>query len=317
MPSSGFGFRPSTWCTRTTCARALRQPLKDWGDRRVQDIFDGKIKDAEKTFVHYWLKNGEQGKNFRRKDIVFECFHNFLAFIQWGSTFYNIMVLLSADRGDPAIRAAFERTMSQAQEDQAPDAKDSCPFTPLDRFVMELMRVISPNGGSFSALQVRQGFLGSGYAGILHPHPTTSRDRRHWPDPDAFNPDRYKHAPTSVQNDAARAKAAGLARCPFSQESFQVKDGRRAELTNSAFGAVYGVVDGTPQPVCDDAGYAPFGFGYRRCPGEFLTVYAIKDFLHKVWSDKIVFSGLSGGAAEKLPVGPGIVVEDDIGFRRG
>jgi hypothetical protein len=76
-----------------------------------------------------------------------------------------------------------------------------------------------------------------------------------------------------------------LARCPFSKEAFSVKDGRQADLTNSAFGAVYGVIDGEAYPVCDDAGYAPFGFGYRRCPGELLTVDFVKDLLRKVWAE--------------------------------
>jgi hypothetical protein len=119
-----------------------------------------------------------------------------------------------------------------------------------------------------------------------------------------------------VQNDDARVRAVGLARCPFNQESFHVKDGRQAELTNSAFGAVYGAVDGKPQPVCDDAGYAPFGFGYRRCAGEFLTIHAIKEFLCKIWSEKIVFTHLSLDAAEGIPGGPSIILEDNIGFRR-
>ena len=90
--------------------RELRPFLKRWIDERVQDVIDAKVTGAEKTFVHYWLKNGGEGKNFRRKDIVFECLHNFLAFSQWGNTFYNIMKLLS-DGGDPAVRGWFERTM--------------------------------------------------------------------------------------------------------------------------------------------------------------------------------------------------------------
>jgi hypothetical protein len=41
---------------------------------------------------------------------------------------------------------------------------------------------------------------------------------------------------------------------------------RNVRLSNSGFGTVFGVVDGKPQPVCDYAGFAPFGFGYRRWP---------------------------------------------------
>ena len=73
--------------------RALREPLKEWIDVRVQAILDGEVPNPEQTFVHYWLKNAGDGEHFRRKDIVFECFHNFLAFSQWGDMIYNIMAL--------------------------------------------------------------------------------------------------------------------------------------------------------------------------------------------------------------------------------
>ena len=39
-------------------------------------------------------------------------------------------------------------------------------------------------------------------------------------------------------------------------------------------------------PVCDYAGFAPFGFGYRRCPGEQLTIKVFEDFLRKVWKEQ-------------------------------
>ena len=68
-----------------------------------------------------------------------------------------------------------------------------------------------------------------------------------------------------------------------------VTDGRKTGITNSGFGTVFAVTDGKPSPVCDYAGFAPFGFGYRRCPGEQLTIDVFADFLRKVWHDKIVF----------------------------
>jgi hypothetical protein len=51
---------------------------------------------------------------------------------------------------DPNVRAWFERTMKVG-----PDKADGGAFTPLDRFVMELFRTISPNGGSLSSLTRR------------------------------------------------------------------------------------------------------------------------------------------------------------------
>ena len=63
----------------------------------------------------------------------------------------------------------------------------------------------------------------------------------------------------------------------FSSRSLNVADGRKASLTNSGFGTVFGVADGKPLPVVDYAGFAPFGFGYRRCPGEQLTEQVFED----------------------------------------
>ena len=291
--------------------RELRQPLKDWIDARVQAVLDGTVPNGDQTFVHYWLKNGGLGENFRREDIVFECFHNFLALSQWGNTVYNVMARLEAVHGDPVVKSWFERTMANG-----PDQADDSAFTPLDRFVMELFRTISPNAGSLSTMQRRRQLLGSDYSSILTPHLATSQDPRHWRNPEEFDPDRYKAAPTSVDNDETKCKEVGLARCPFSKESFAVKDGRKVEMTNSAFGAVYPVVDGTAYPVCDTAGYAPFGFGYRRCPGEHLTVEFIKEMLRKTWKDRISFVTLDLKTPEKLPVGFGTVINDHIAFTR-
>jgi hypothetical protein len=225
------------------------------------------------------------------------------------------------------VRSWFKKTM-----ESNPNEVDKAPFTPLDRFVMELFRTISPNGGSVSSLAAIAQFFGEGYTGyntIITPHPETSTAHYHWKDPDDFNPDRYKdatasehndepkYATTREDNDEAKCKEIGLARCPFSKESFTVKDGRQAELTNSAFGTVYAKIGDTTHPVYDDAGYAPFGFGYRRCAGEFLTVEFVKDLLNKVWDENIKFKTLDNiDRVEHRPVAPVTVVPDNIGFYR-
>jgi cytochrome P450 len=201
----------------------------------------------------------------------------------------------------------------------SPDESDKSMFTPLDRYIMELFRTIAPNAGSDSSLPAIQQPFGTGHPGfstIVTPHAETSRDPLNWKNPNEFDPERYKQAPTSEQNDEAQAKQVGLAQSPFRKEDFQVKDGRDVSITNSAFGAVYARVDDKPYPVCDTAGYAPFGFGYRRCAGEFLTVGFFKDLLRKVWSEKIEFTRLNIDHPELVPVGPHTVVPDDIGFKR-
>ena len=124
---------------------------------------------------------------------------------------------------------------------------------------------------------------------MISPHTSTSFDPMHWTNPQQFDPSRYLGVPTSAQVDEARSKQIGFAKCPFDLTTMKVSDGRNAAMANSAFGTVFGVVDGKPLPVCDYAGFAQFGFGYRRCPGEQLTIQVFEDFLRKVWNDKIEF----------------------------
>ena len=137
----------------------------------------------------YWLKNAGDGSHFAKKDVVFECFHNFVALSQWGNSIFGIMSRLSEDGGDPAVRASFQKTMS-GNFDNA-----SAAFSPLELFVMELFRVISPNGGSISAIrdartsahgaspQQRFGLPLERHSYVSTPHTSTSLDPVHWKDP--------------------------------------------------------------------------------------------------------------------------------------
>jgi hypothetical protein len=62
--------------------------------------------------------------------------------------------------------------------------------------------------------------------------------------------------------------------------------------------------------------FAPFGFGYRRCPGEQLTTQVVADFLRKVWKDKIEFDRLDIAGLGSVPIGGAGLVSDNIGFTR-
>jgi hypothetical protein len=118
---------------------------------------------------------------------------------------------------------------------------------------------------------------------------------------------------TETSFDEAKCKQIGLPHCPFDIPTLPVSDGRRTGITNSGFGTVFAVSDGKPAPVCDYAGFAPF---YRRYPGEQLTIDVYADFLRKVWRDKIVFHNLNQPRPGRVPVRPGAVIDDDIGFSR-
>jgi hypothetical protein len=299
--------------------------LKSWIDDRLADIESGKTKNPEKTIAWYWLKNAGDGSHFAKKDVAFECFHNFVALSQWGNSIFGIMSRLSEDGGDPAVQASFRKTMSGELFDSAGGA---AAYSPLELFVMELFRVISPNSGSISAIaDARRSAYGASpqetfgvplerHSYISTPHTSTSMDPVHWNDPNVFDPTRYLRVPTSAEITEDKCRKIGLARCPFDITNFEVADGRKTNITNSGFGTVFAVVDGKSRPVCDHAGFAPFGFGYRRCPGEQLTINVFEDFLRKVWRDKIVFRRLNLPNPGEVPIGPNTVIADDLGFSR-
>ena len=89
--------------------RALLDFLKNWIDERLDDIANGRIANPEKTIAWYWLKNAGDGEHFSKKDVVFECFHNFVALSQWGNTIFGIMSRLSQDGGDPTCARRSRR----------------------------------------------------------------------------------------------------------------------------------------------------------------------------------------------------------------
>jgi hypothetical protein len=203
---------------------SLLPRVREWIDRCLVDLANGKTEHPERTFAYYWMRNGEGGEHFQRADIVSECVHDFFAFNQFGTTIYNIMLKLSANAGDDHCKTWFRKTTQSERTD----------------------------GGPFT--------------------------------------------------------------CPFDRAMFEVKDGRNVGLANSGFGTVYPVIDGKPLAACEQAGFAPFGFGYRRCPGERFTIKVFEDFLSKVWSDKIAFEKLDLPDPERVPIGPGHVTTDDFGF---
>ncbi|HEY4808529.1 MAG TPA: hypothetical protein VIH81_12420, partial [Roseiarcus sp.] len=189
--------------------RALRPFLTKWIDERLDDIANDRVSDADKTIAYYWLKNAGDGKYFAKQDVVFECFHNFVALSQWGNSIFGIMTRLNENGGDAAVRAAFQKTMSGDF-----DNANGAPYTPLELLIMELFRTISPNGGSISAItdtRASSFYGGSPFAqfGVPYerhsymntPHTDTSFDTRLWLEPERFDPERYLSVPTSAEID--------------------------------------------------------------------------------------------------------------------
>ena len=292
---------------------------RDELDRWIRDRLDEAPDDS---FAYYWLKNG-----MSPDDVTFEVFHNFLALSQWGNTLHQTMERLRSDLHPESehivVRETFRRIMAGGDDRPAGD-NGGCPFTLLDHFVMELFRTIAPNDGSLSARPQnnQSGSEDDEQIVAVHRHKEISHDPMHWPDADDFNPDRYRGKKVSTQIDAAESERLGFPRCPFDKRDFETRDGRDTVVTNDAFGSVYSSHAGRTDPVLEYAGYAPFGFGYRRCPGELLTIEVIKDFLRKVHSEgiafhKIPFDGTTATlAGERIPLGVDNMVRNDITYQR-
>ena len=66
--------------------RALLPFLKKWIDERLDDTSNGRLANPDQTIAYYWLKNAGDGRYFAKQDVVFECFHNFVALSQWGNS---------------------------------------------------------------------------------------------------------------------------------------------------------------------------------------------------------------------------------------
>ena len=78
--------------------RELLDPLKEWIDEKVKDSRERAHSRRRQDHRLVLAQERRQWGAFRPKDIVFECFHNFVALSQWGNTIFGIMSRLSRTR---------------------------------------------------------------------------------------------------------------------------------------------------------------------------------------------------------------------------
>lgn len=294
--------------------RKYRPKLINWISEHVEKIRSNP-EQYKDTFVHYWLANdgGEGDGSFKNEDITFECFHNYLALSQWGHTIYKMMELLrednTADKAKQVQQKYYEIMCGNYQE------TDESGMSSLDYLAMEFFREIVPNGGSISRF-----YAAGRYSELVdelnaHAHKPLALSSLHWENPFEFNPDRFRDAPKSHEIDLENFKqVSGVARCPFDHSAIETEDGRVVE--NNLYGTTYSkTADGQVCPVIETAGFSSFGFGYRRCPGELLTVGVFKTFLQYIWDNKISFHQLKLENPEVMPIAPTTFITDNIGMQ--
>ena len=258
--------------------------LKAWIDQKLTDLTNGTTPSPEKTFAHYWIKNAGDGEYFAHKDVVFEVFHNFVALSQWGNTLY-IMLKLAKDTGDADARAWFKKTMKQIPTTQGGNA-----FTPLERFTMELFRTINPNGGSISARWKPRTPPYQEHGYVVTPTLVISFDPVHWKDPGSSTLTATTARQRAIRSTRPSASRLALLNAPSTGQNSTLPTVGGPRYTTADLAPSTASSTASQLPVCDHAGFAPFGFGYRRCPGEQLTIQVFEDFLRKVWRDKIEFA---------------------------
>ncbi|MCX4026644.1 hypothetical protein H0A36_00570 [Endozoicomonas sp. SM1973] len=309
--------------------RRNRSHLSEWLASLIDNVKKNQ-NEYKDTFVYYWFVNNQKGNGaFTKEDITFECFHNFLALSQWGNTIYNMMDLLREDNEKELackVQTEFKELMSSNPNELA-RAGDDNSFTRLDFFVFELMRVILPNNGSISRVALNGQLANEPDILNFHLHQPIGNSSLHWSDARLekdsndnnvwvapFNPERYQDVPLShTIDEEGLKKAAALNRCPFEQSSITTKDGR--SILNNAYGTTYSSNEKAQCPVIETAGYSPFGFGYRRCPGELFTANVFKTFLKTVWENQISFYQLDSKDPQEIPVAPATFVKDNIAMK--
>ena len=232
--------------------RELQDFLKSWIGERIGDIQSGKTKNPEKTMAWHWLKNAGDGSHFSKKDVVVRVLPQFRRAEPMGQYDFRDHVALVGRRrrsGRASVisednerkfrhcrRRAFlatgairhgivprdfaerwQRLHHPVMREQAPTARlrsksSACRWNGI---ATSARRIPAPawirSTGRIRIRSIRNGIF-------------------------AF--------PTSAQINDDKCRQIGLARCPFDITNFEVKDGRKANITNSGFGTVFGVVDG-------------------------------------------------------------------------
>ena len=221
-----------------------------------------------------------------------------------------MMAKLGQDTGEARVKDWFTKTMAGN-----PDTPDGAAIPPLERFVMELFRTISPNGGSISAIRKPADHPLSGTAPSSAPTPPPVTTPSNGPTPTISTPTATAAVPTSQDIDEARIHQMGLASCPFDPTSFEVKDGRKAACTTA------------PSAPCSASSTTPYRSATMQAshlsasvtgaaPVSSSPSRAFEDLLRKTWNDKLQFVKFDNVSADKLPIGPNTHITDDIGFVR-
>ena len=133
----------SEFYTHYKAVRAKRALAMQWIAERIERVQQGIVPNKEDTFVYYWLANTGGGEaSFTARDMAFECYTGFLAVSQWPLALYRIIDLLCGAEG-ASLRQQLKAALGAIRDPAEP-------YPPLDRFVMEILRLTCPNQGSIS-----------------------------------------------------------------------------------------------------------------------------------------------------------------------
>ena len=271
--------------------------LKSWIDDRLKDILSGKTPEPEKTLAWYWMKNGEESEYFNHQDVVFECFHNFVAFSQWGNTMYNIMATLGRDAGDAQAKDWFTKTMAGDSTSQRVS------FPPWNASSWNCFAPFRQRREASQRWRRPTRRPSSDTAYIVSPHTSTSHDRVQWSNPDDFDPSGTNMRPpartsmkpvfsrwsgeVAIRTDVVRRQRRTQGRAAQQRFRHRVRRRRRSSTAGVRLRRFRAVRLRLP-PL----------------PGEPLTVMAFEDLLRKVANERLEFVKVAAANPQKVPLGP-------------
>jgi hypothetical protein len=271
--------------------RTIIGPVQDYFDERIDSIAES---NDQSTFIYHWLRAG-----IDRRTVIRETIHNAVASNQIGHGIYRAIVTakwssgVPSDAGEfwypqPIINPALSVDLFQKFIDATGDGVEEL------NVARELYRILAPNGNAFSRLseegdasnlvQVRTLWVpamiasqGTGsrqgdqiqfftYNTSLYADFETTIDTFTLPPPTVTLDDTFLFSPTD--------------------NSAPVNDGTVIQNTNPLV-----------QPVFSNNLYAPFGLGYRRCPGEPLSMDITIKLLRAISPYRFEVEPVTGGTA--------------------
>lgn len=272
------------------------QDVKDYFATRANIIAQNGDKS---TLIYWWQQSG-----MPQESVIFEAIHNIVAFSQFNNTMYGAAVSTLDKKYNQVPPAPLPPTGLYIPNffDAYHNALTEEEKVGICR---ETYRILSPNSASFSLAKTTQ------FPGVRtqsrHIHQQIMLDNTVGGPVKYFTIDPIDNYPGYTDVDLSDAFLLSLETIEKYTDAVYVSP-KDQEMVSDRVS-----VDGTPgqyQPVLDRPSYVPFGFGYRACAGQTLSLLVLKKIFDEFCQIKWVY--VESSNFPKVPVAPFKTVYDNI-----